>query len=154
MVDGDAAAGAGSSGQRTDDGLALGDLGGFVALLGLEVDTATPTGVTGHLDAGPHHHQPAGLVHGGVFAAVAETLASVGAALAGRDGTLAVGVSNTTDFFRPHREGRLDAAAEPIHVGRTQQVWQVIMTRAADGKLVARGQVRLQAVPADGGSAR
>ena len=47
-------------------------------------------------------------------------------------------------------EGRLDVAAEPIQQGRTQQLWQVLLTRTDDGKLVARGQVRLQNVPLPG----
>jgi uncharacterized protein (TIGR00369 family) len=55
-----------------------------------------------------------------------------------------VGVSNLTDFLRPHREGRVDAIASPVFVGRTQQLWAVEISRASDGKLVARGQVRLQ----------
>jgi acyl-coenzyme A thioesterase PaaI-like protein len=34
--------------------------------------------------------------------------------------------------------------AEAVHQGRTQQLWQVELRRPDDGKLVARGQVRLQ----------
>jgi acyl-coenzyme A thioesterase PaaI-like protein len=37
--------------------------------------------------------------------------------------------------------------AEPVMQGKSQQLWQVIITRAEDGKEVARGQVRLQNVP-------
>jgi acyl-coenzyme A thioesterase PaaI-like protein len=61
-------------------------------------------------------------------------------------GQFAVGVNNNTDFIRAMTEGRLDVLAEPIQQGRTQQLWQVLLTRADDGKLVARGQVRLQNV--------
>jgi 1,4-dihydroxy-2-naphthoyl-CoA hydrolase len=86
-------------------------------------------------------------VHGGVFTAVIETVATTGAFEAVKDrGQLAVGVTNVTDFLRPQREGRLNVVAEPIQQGRTQQLWQVVITRAEDGKAVARGQVRLQAV--------
>ena len=53
-----------------------------------------------------------------------------------------------TDFLRPQREGRLNVVAEPIQQGRTQQLWQVVITRAEDGKAVARGQVRLQNIDA------
>jgi uncharacterized protein (TIGR00369 family) len=56
----------------------------------------------------------------------------------------AVGVSNSTDFYRSHRTGRILATAIPVHQGRTQQVWQVDVTRAEDDVLLARGQVRLQ----------
>jgi uncharacterized protein (TIGR00369 family) len=54
-----------------------------------------------------------------------------------------VGVSNTTDFLRAVREGRLTATATPVHRGRSQQLWQVEVTDAST-RLVARGQVRLQ----------
>jgi acyl-coenzyme A thioesterase PaaI-like protein len=57
-----------------------------------------------------------------------------------------VGVSNQTDFIRSTTDGVLVGSATPIHRGRTQQLWQVTVTREGDGKLVARGQVRLQNV--------
>lgn len=113
--------------------------------LGLVWDTFSRDRVTAHLDIGPEHHQVHGIVHGGVWCAVVETLASVAGALAVRPvGWAVVGVSNSTDFIRAHRDGRVDAVAEPLHLGRTQQLWQVVISRAADGKTVARGQVRLQ----------
>ena len=75
--------------------------------------------------------------------------ATAGAYEAVKDrGQLAVGVTNATDFLRPQREGRLNVVAEPIQQGRTQQLWQVVVTRAEDGKAVARGQVRLQNIEA------
>jgi 1,4-dihydroxy-2-naphthoyl-CoA hydrolase len=80
-----------------------------------------------------------------VWCSVVETVASIAGALrVAGEGRLTVGVSNITDFLRSHREGRVDAVATPIHVGRLQQLWQVELTRASDGKPVARGQVRLQ----------
>lgn len=119
--------------------------GGFNELMGLTVDEVGPERVAGHLEAGPRHHQPDGLVHGGVYASIVETLGSVGARAAlGEGDAVPVGVANSTDFLRPHREGRLEAVAEPLHVGRTQQLWQVVVARARDGAVVARGQVRLQ----------
>ncbi|TMC38629.1 MAG: PaaI family thioesterase [Chloroflexi bacterium] len=62
-------------------------------------------------------------------------------------GQFAVGVNNITDFLRPLVRGRVKVVAEPIHQGATQQLWQVTISRADDGKLLARGQVRLQNVP-------
>ena len=60
-----------------------------------------------------------------------------------------LGVNNITDFLRPLTKGRVKVVAEPIHQGTTQQLWQVIISRADDGKVVARGQVRLQNVSLD-----
>ena len=64
-------------------------------------------------------------------------------------GQQAVGVANAADL-RPHRASRLQVAATAIHQRRTQHLWQVEITRPDDGKLVARGQVRLHNVDADG----
>jgi 1,4-dihydroxy-2-naphthoyl-CoA hydrolase len=60
-----------------------------------------------------------------------------------------VGVSNATDFLRPHRTGRLQVLAVSIQQGRTQQLWQVEIRRPEDDKLNARGQVRLQNIEAE-----
>jgi uncharacterized protein (TIGR00369 family) len=114
-------------------------------LLEIEFDQVTPTSVTGSIAADERHHQPWGLVHGGLFTAAIETFATTGAFEAVKDrGELAVGVTNITDFLRPHRSGRLAVNATAIQQGRTQQLWQVEISRPEDGKLVARGQVRLQ----------
>jgi uncharacterized protein (TIGR00369 family) len=118
----------------------------FMALLDLRFDEVTPTLVRGSIAADARHHQPWGIVHGGLYTAAVETFATTGAFEAVKEqGLQAVGVSNTTDFLRPHRDGRLAVVATAIQQGRTQQLWQVELRRD-DGKLVARGQVRLQNV--------
>ena len=123
----------------------------FVAAMKFEVAEATGSRVTGHVDVGPDQHTPWGVVHGGLYCSVVESAASVGASAAVVErGQFAVGVNNNTDFIRPMTEGRLDVVAEPVQQGRTLQLWQVLLTRADDGKLVARGQVRLQNVPLPG----
>jgi uncharacterized protein (TIGR00369 family) len=119
----------------------------FLRLLGIHFDEVGPTRVTGWFETGPQHHQPFGILHGGVLSSVVETFASVGAWLAVRDsGRSAVGVANATDFLRSTTSGRLDVAAGAVHQGRTQQLWDVAISRASDGKDVARGRVRLQNV--------
>jgi 1,4-dihydroxy-2-naphthoyl-CoA hydrolase len=120
----------------------------FVREAGLEVGEIGPDRVTGTIAAGPEHHTPWGVVHGGVYATAIESACSIGASVAAPDGMFAVGLSNQTDFLRPHRAGELHITATPIHRGRTQQLWLCEIARD-DGKLVARGQVRLQNVPLD-----
>lgn len=121
----------------------------FMQLLEIEFDEVAPTRVTGSVAADGRHHQPWGLVHGGLYTTVIETFATTGAFQAVKDrGLQAVGVSNLTDFLRPHRSGRLDVEATAVHQGRLQQLWQVEIRRPGDHKLVARGQVRLQNVEA------
>ena len=120
----------------------------FVAASGFAVSEASGSRVTGSVDLGPDQHTPWGVVHGGVYCTVIESAASIGASAAVLErGQFAVGVNNQTDFLRPMTTGRLDVLAEPIQQGRTLQLWLVTLTRADDGKTVARGQVRLQNVP-------
>ena len=122
----------------------------FVAATGLQLTEVSGTRVTGHIDVGTQHHTPWGVVHGGVYCTVVESAASIGASTAVADrGQFAVGVNNNTDFIRSVTQGRVDVVAEPIQQGRTLQLWLVQLTRE-DGKLVARGQVRLQNVPLPG----
>jgi 1,4-dihydroxy-2-naphthoyl-CoA hydrolase len=118
-------------------------LGGFVEWLGLEFVEASGERVVIGWDVRPEHHQPYGIVHGGVHCSAIESAASVGGALWFGDRGKVVGVSNQTDFLRAVSQGRLTATALPIHRGRLQQLWQVEVRDARD-RLVARGQVRLQ----------
>ena len=127
--------------------LKLDPLDGLNGLVGIEFEEVGPDRCVLTLDIDERHHQPYGLVHGGIYCTLAETAASVGAALyamsQGMQG--AVGVSNSTDFYRSTREGTIRAVATPIHRGRSQQVWQIEMTDA-DDRLVSRSQVRLHNV--------
>jgi 1,4-dihydroxy-2-naphthoyl-CoA hydrolase len=111
------------------------------------------TWLTGHIDAGPEHHQPMGIVHGAVYTGAVETAASVGAtASVYHLGLFAVGVDNVTDFVRPVREGRLQVEARAAQQGKTLQLWDVAITNEA-GKLVAKGRVRLAVRPLPDGTA-
>jgi 1,4-dihydroxy-2-naphthoyl-CoA hydrolase len=120
------------------------ELGGpFTDYLGVEFEEVTADRVVASWVAGPHLHQPFGIVHGGAYCSVVETLASVGAAVWLGDKGKVVGVSNSTDFYRAVTEGRLSSTATPVHRGRSQQVW-VVETTDEQGRMVSRGQVRLQ----------
>ena len=120
----------------------------FLAALGMEFESVEPGRVVASIELGPDQHTPWGVVHGGAYTTAIESAASVGASAAVLDrGQFAVGVNNITDYLRPLVRGRVKVVAEPIHQGATQQLWQVTISRADDGKLLARGQVRLQNVP-------
>lgn len=126
----------------------LGAASAFMEAAGLQLDEVSGTRVTGHIDLGADHHTPWGVVHGGVYTTAVESAASLGASVAvADDDQFAVGVNNSTDFLRAVTEGRIDIVAEPLQQGRVQQLWEVVVTRAGDGKVVARGTVRLQNVP-------
>ena len=120
---------------------------GLDELLGIRIEEATGDRVVATCPVTPGLHQPYGLVHGGVYAALAETAASYGAAtwlttFAHDQNHGTFGISNHTDFLRPVREGTLRAEATPLARGRTTQLWQVAISDDQD-RLVAHGRVRL-----------
>jgi 1,4-dihydroxy-2-naphthoyl-CoA hydrolase len=121
--------------------------------LGLEFTEISPDRTRAQLDVAPKLLQPMGILHGGVYCAMVESLASVAAytwmAAKGGDGSV-VGVNNNTDFLRAIGSGMIYGTAIPIHRGRRQQLWQVTIVDP-DDRLVARGQVRLQNLEAEAG---
>jgi uncharacterized protein (TIGR00369 family) len=121
-------------------------LSAFMHAAGLVLDDIQSSHVTGRIDLDARHHQPWGLVHGGVYTTAIETAASVGASTAAQEhGLVAVGVNNNTNFLRPMTEGQVTVDARAIQQGRTQQLWDVRVTDDHD-RLIATGQVRLQNV--------
>jgi 1,4-dihydroxy-2-naphthoyl-CoA hydrolase len=87
--------------------------------------------------------QPYGLVHGGLYAAMAESLASIATGLhVHKEGYIAVGLSNSTSFMRPATEGFVHALATRRHKGRTTWVWDVDMTDD-QGRLCASTRVTM-----------
>jgi len=121
--------------------------GSFTDLIGLKYTEISLERVTAEWVVSPQQYQPAGIVNGGVYCTVIETLASVGGGVWYGDRGRVVGVNNNTDFLRAVREGVLRGVATPLHRGRLQQLWQVAISDEQD-RVVARGQVRLQNLPA------
>lgn len=123
---------------------------GFDTLYGLRVTEQSGERVRAELVADERHLQPFGLVHGGVYATIAETLASIGATLAAmqrKPGTGAVGLENHTSFIRAVGKGtRIVAEATPRHAGARVQLWTVTMRDAQDQRELAVSTVRLAVV--------
>jgi 1,4-dihydroxy-2-naphthoyl-CoA hydrolase len=112
-------------------------LAGFDGLYGLEVLTISDEEVTAQVPVRDELKQPAGLVHGGVFASIAESIASIATWYAVQDdGYVAQGLSNQTSFLRPILDGTIHAVARRRHRGRTTWVWEVDITDD-DGRLCA-----------------
>jgi 1,4-dihydroxy-2-naphthoyl-CoA hydrolase len=116
----------------------------FVHAAGLVLDEVSGSRVTGHLQLGPEHHTPWGIVHGGVYSTAVESAASVGASTAVQEqGQVAVGLTNTTHFLRSLTGGGVLLEAAALNQGRSQQLWRVDITDES-GRLIAHGEVRLQ----------
>ncbi len=95
-------------------------------LLGIEMVEVTPERVVLRLEVGWKSHQPAGLLHGGVSALLAESAASIGAAL-NAPGRQVAGVELNASHLRPMSAGTLTATATPVRIGRTMSVWEIAL---------------------------
>jgi len=89
-----------------------------------------------------HHKQPMGLVHGGIYATLSETICSYGANFL--DGGVYVGVNNNTDFLTSVESGEIICVAEPIKVGKSYQLWESKIYY--NDKLCAVSKVRLSKI--------
>ena len=123
---------------------------GFPTLLGLELLECTDELVTARLAVRDELRQPFGLVHGGVFTTIAETLASVGTmAVVVAQGNAAMGLSNQTSFVRPISAGTIHARAVRRHRGRTTWIWDVEICDD-EGRLCALTRMTIAVRPLDG----
>ena len=121
----------------------------FDRLCGIELVELSDELVRGRIEVRDRHKQPAGLVHGGVYAAIAESLAVAGTARAvSGDDRAAAGLSTQTSFMRPITEGHIEAAARPRHRGRSTWVWEVEIADSA-GRLCVLSRVTISVAPAN-----
>lgn len=105
----------------------------FDDFIGLQYKEFGPEKMVATIEVGPHLHQPAGLVNGGVFCSIGESMGSFAGYLAA--GAPVVGMNNNTDLIRSVQSGVVEAEATPIHVGSRTQIWKIEMRH--DGKLAA-----------------
>jgi 1,4-dihydroxy-2-naphthoyl-CoA hydrolase len=109
----------------------------FDALYGLEVVDHGDGWIKGRVPVSDRVRQPAGLVHGGIYASMAESLASIATYVAvAPQGKVAMGLSNATSFIRPILDGTVHAEARALHRGATTWVWDVEITDD-EGRLCA-----------------
>jgi 1,4-dihydroxy-2-naphthoyl-CoA hydrolase len=118
----------------------------FDRLCGIELVEVSDELVRGSIEVRDHHKQPAGLVHGGVYATIAESLATAGTGHAVTD-RAASGLSTQTSFMRPITGGRIEATARARHRGRSTWVWEVEIADA-EGRLCVLSRVTISVVPA------
>ena len=111
------------------------------SVLGIQLTEHGDGFVKGHVPVTDRIKQELGLVHGGVYAAMAESMASYGTAIGAGEDKFVAGLSNHTSFLRPVFKGdTITAVAEPRHRGRTTWVWEVSCT---DGRQRACALVRV-----------
>jgi 1,4-dihydroxy-2-naphthoyl-CoA hydrolase len=116
------------------------------AALGFELTDLGDERAQGHVTIEDRHLQPLGVVHGGVYAALAESIASHATARAVLPDRVALGLSNATSFFRPVSGGTVRGHADRLHRGRTTWVWDVRFIDA-EGRLCATSRVTVAVRP-------
>jgi 1,4-dihydroxy-2-naphthoyl-CoA hydrolase len=122
---------------------------GFDQLCGIEFLSLSDTEVRAQVTVRDELKQQAGLIHGGVYASMAESMASLATALGVYEqGQQAMGLSNNTSFLRPITEGVVHAAATRVHRGRTTWVWDVRFSDDSDRTCaVTRMTIAVRPVP-------
>jgi len=110
--------------------------------LGHEMIEIKENYVKSKLNIEDHHKQPMGLVHGGIYATLSETICSYGANFL--DKGVFVGVNNNTDFLSSVEDGEIVCIAEPIKIGRSYQLWESKIYH--NEKLCAISKVRLSKI--------
>ncbi|HSZ69440.1 MAG TPA: PaaI family thioesterase [Solirubrobacteraceae bacterium] len=99
---------------------------GFDRHYGLQLLEVSEESVRARVDVREELKQPAGLIHGGVYASMAEAMASLATGVTVlQEGATAMGLSNSTSFLRPVTSGAVHAHAIRLHRGRTTWVWDV-----------------------------
>jgi uncharacterized protein (TIGR00369 family) len=123
---------------------------GFDRHYGLELLEMTESEVRAKVVVRDHHKQPAGLVHGGLYASIAESIASIatGVTVLG-EGNVAMGMSNNTSFLRPMISGTVHAHAVRLHRGRTTWMWDVAFSDD-DGRTCALTRMTIAVRPLSG----
>jgi 1,4-dihydroxy-2-naphthoyl-CoA hydrolase len=121
---------------------------GFAEEIGTEWIDLDPDNASARISVEDRHLQPNGVVHGGVYASLAESLSSASTYGAVRDdGMVAFGQANHTTFLRPISGGHINASAKPRQRGRTVWVWDVELTDD-DGQLCALARMTIAVRPA------
>jgi 1,4-dihydroxy-2-naphthoyl-CoA hydrolase len=116
----------------------------FDAYLGIEFELVQEDRARARVHIDPQrHHQPRGIVHGGLYSTLIETVASFGTSQSPkRQGRDLAAVEVHTSLLRQVAAGTLTAEGWAVHPGSRLQLWQVEV-RDDQGRLVAHGSCRL-----------
>jgi 1,4-dihydroxy-2-naphthoyl-CoA hydrolase len=123
---------------------------GLAVALGIEMVELSRERVVATMPVDDRTRQPFGLLHGGASIALAETVASFGAAVhIDRERFVAVGLEINGNHLRAKTEGVVRATAVPVHLGRSTQVWSVEIADE-EGRLVCISRCTMAVVPRAG----
>ncbi|MCF3974174.1 PaaI family thioesterase [Paracoccus sp. EGI L200073] len=109
----------------------------FAGHLGARLLESTPEKVVFEMTVTQALANRNGVLHGGAIMGLADNAGGTATFLNLAEGRSTTTIESKTNFLRPIRIGdTARAVCEPLHRGRTTQVWQTRVTRG-DGKLAA-----------------
>ena len=118
---------------------------GLLELLDITFVRVEGDRVEARMPVTPHVHQPYGVVHGGIYVCLAETLASVGAGIAAGEDKMVFGMEINANHVASARDGTLYGSAKPCHLGRSSHVW-LTEIRGDDDRLLSTGRCTVAVV--------
>lgn len=122
----------------------------LVESLGIEFTAVGENYIEARMPVDERTIQPMGLLHGGASAALAETLGGAGAYLSVEEGTICVGLEINANHVRPAGRGWVTGRADPLHLGRTTQVWNITICDEAENLVcISRLTVAVRRSPGD-----
>lgn len=116
--------------------------------LGIEFTEVEPNHMSAKMPVDERTHQPAGIVHGGATAALAETVASAAANYCVEKGKVCVGLELNINHIRIVKKGFVSAKTTPLHLGRSTQVWEIKITNE-EGQLVSAARLTIAVISKD-----
>ncbi|WP_159622306.1 hotdog fold thioesterase [Ruania rhizosphaerae] len=114
--------------------------GTLVERLGIELLEIGSDRTTGRMPVAGNT-QPAGLLHGGASAALAETLASIAATVHAGPGRAAVGLDLNATHHRGVRHGWVRGQAQAIHLGRSTAAYEIAVVEEESGRRVCTARL-------------
>jgi 1,4-dihydroxy-2-naphthoyl-CoA hydrolase len=113
----------------------------FVDHIGIRFTQFDGERISGEIAIAPHHMQPGGVVHGGVYLSIAETVAGAGSQLmVMNEGKTAYGVTVNSQHIAPVTSGKITASGKLIHKGIFKHTWDIEITDDS-GKLISISRV-------------
>lgn len=112
--------------------------GKFPGHLGITITAGSKTEIRAEIDVQPHHLAPNGYLHAGAIVSLADTACGYGCRA-----NLPEGASGFTTIELKSNHlgtalaGAIECIARPVHVGRTTQVWDAVVSNKQSGKPIA-----------------
>jgi uncharacterized protein (TIGR00369 family) len=125
------------SGMTTEHFKAFG-AGSLPGLVGVEILAVSEAGVESRLAVRKEVMAPNGYLHAATVVALADTSCGYGCvALLPEGASGFTTIELKSNFLGTVREGAIRCRATPVHLGRTTQVWDAVVTNEASGAQIA-----------------